>query len=73
MTMEELLTSLIKKARQECEEAHRQLVAATNGLAGVFIVKEMVGNQALSKTVLNVDLQPYSHYLVWSRLQHKYL
>uniref|UniRef100_A0A670Z0Z3 E3 ubiquitin-protein ligase SHPRH n=1 Tax=Pseudonaja textilis TaxID=8673 RepID=A0A670Z0Z3_PSETE len=39
MTMEELLTSLQKKCRIECEEAHRQLVCALNGLAGIHIIK----------------------------------
>ncbi|XP_053317035.1 E3 ubiquitin-protein ligase SHPRH [Spea bombifrons] len=39
MTMEELLTSLQKKCRTECEEAHRQLVCALNGLAGIHIIK----------------------------------
>ncbi|KAJ8314477.1 hypothetical protein KUTeg_006627 [Tegillarca granosa] len=40
MTMEELLESLTKKARVECEEAHRQLVGALNGLAAINIIKE---------------------------------
>ena len=39
MTMEELLTQLTKKAKQECEEAHRQYVAAGNGLAALCIIK----------------------------------
>ncbi|XP_074018924.1 E3 ubiquitin-protein ligase SHPRH [Numenius arquata] len=39
MTMEELLMSLQKKCRTECEEAHRQLVCALNGLAGIHIIK----------------------------------
>ncbi|XP_052501645.1 E3 ubiquitin-protein ligase SHPRH [Budorcas taxicolor] len=39
MTMEELLTSLRKKCGTECEEAHRQLVCALNGLAGIHIIK----------------------------------
>ncbi|KAG8583488.1 hypothetical protein GDO81_008442 [Engystomops pustulosus] len=39
MTMEELLTSLQKKCRTECEESHRQLVCALNGLAGIHIIK----------------------------------
>ncbi|XP_033874858.3 E3 ubiquitin-protein ligase SHPRH [Acipenser ruthenus] len=39
MTMEELLLSLQKKCRVECEEAHRQLVCAFNGLAGVHIIR----------------------------------
>ncbi|XP_049758955.1 E3 ubiquitin-protein ligase SHPRH isoform X2 [Elephas maximus indicus] len=40
MTMEELLTSLRKKCGTECEEAHRQLVCALNGLAGIHIIKD---------------------------------
>ncbi|KAK7891604.1 hypothetical protein WMY93_023567 [Mugilogobius chulae] len=39
MTMEELLKSLQKKCRSECEEAHRQLVCALNGLAGIHIIR----------------------------------
>ncbi|XP_036103761.1 E3 ubiquitin-protein ligase SHPRH isoform X2 [Molossus molossus] len=39
MTMEELLASLQKKCGTECEEAHRQLVCALNGLAGIHIIK----------------------------------
>lgn len=39
MTMEELLKSLQKKCRMECEEAHRQLVCALNGLAGIHIIR----------------------------------
>lgn len=31
LTMDELLTSLIKKARVECEESFRQVIAALNG------------------------------------------
>uniref|UniRef100_UPI0037E80854 E3 ubiquitin-protein ligase SHPRH n=1 Tax=Semicossyphus pulcher TaxID=241346 RepID=UPI0037E80854 len=40
MTMEELLKSLQKKCRVECEEAHRQLVCALNGLAGINIIRD---------------------------------
>ncbi|XP_066556931.1 E3 ubiquitin-protein ligase SHPRH isoform X2 [Amia ocellicauda] len=39
MTMEELLKSLQKKCRVECEEAHRQLVCALNGLSGIHIIR----------------------------------
>ena len=39
MTMEELLKSLQKKCRVEWEEAHRQLVCALNGLAGIHIIR----------------------------------
>jgi histone H3/H4 len=37
--MEELLKQLMKKAKQECEEAHRQYVAATNGLAAIKLLR----------------------------------
>ncbi|XP_056016724.1 E3 ubiquitin-protein ligase SHPRH-like isoform X5 [Ostrea edulis] len=40
MTMEELLESLTKKTRTECEESHRLLIAAFNGLAGWYIINE---------------------------------
>ena len=37
--MEELLVQLITKARTEAEEAHRQHIAALNGLAGIAIIQ----------------------------------
>ena len=40
--MEELLAQLTKKARLECEESHRQKVAATNALAGLDIIQSQV-------------------------------
>uniref|UniRef100_A0A8C7S6R2 SNF2 histone linker PHD RING helicase n=1 Tax=Oncorhynchus mykiss TaxID=8022 RepID=A0A8C7S6R2_ONCMY len=43
MTMEELLKSLQKKCRVECEEVHRQLVCALNGLAGIHIIRDEFG------------------------------
>ncbi|XP_038554321.1 E3 ubiquitin-protein ligase SHPRH [Micropterus salmoides] len=46
MTMEELLKSLQKKCRVECEEAHRQLVCALNGLAGIHIIRDEFGEAA---------------------------
>jgi len=42
MTMEELLTHLISKTRYDCEEAHRRLVFASTGLAGLHIIKQQV-------------------------------
>uniref|UniRef100_UPI00358FB451 E3 ubiquitin-protein ligase SHPRH isoform X2 n=1 Tax=Myxine glutinosa TaxID=7769 RepID=UPI00358FB451 len=39
MTMEELLKVLQKKCKTECEEAHRLLVCALNGLAGIHFIK----------------------------------
>ncbi|NWH56760.1 SHPRH ligase, partial [Geococcyx californianus] len=54
MTMEELLTSLQKKCRTECEEAHRQLVCALNGLAGIHIIK---GEYALAAELYREVLQ----------------
>ncbi|XP_036398271.1 E3 ubiquitin-protein ligase SHPRH [Megalops cyprinoides] len=53
MTMEELLKSLQKKCRVECEEAHRQLVCALNGLAGIHIIRgEFVEAVELYREVL---------------------
>jgi len=43
MSMEELLVSLTKKAKLEAEEAHRQLVAAINGQAGLHLIQGEVG------------------------------
>ncbi|XP_071112627.1 E3 ubiquitin-protein ligase SHPRH-like isoform X1 [Haliotis cracherodii] len=48
MTMEELLESLTRKAKLESEEAHRQFIAALNGLAALCIIKE-----EYSEAVLN--------------------
>lgn len=53
MTMEELLKSLQKKCRMECEEAHRQLVCALNGLAGIHIIRgEFVDATEMYREVL---------------------
>ncbi|XP_050989525.1 E3 ubiquitin-protein ligase SHPRH [Labeo rohita] len=53
MTMEELLKSLQKKCRVECEEAHRQLVCALNGLAGIHIIRgEFVDAAEMYREVL---------------------
>ena len=43
--MEELLESLTKKTRTECEESHRQLIAAFNGMAGWYIINQQVSAQ----------------------------
>ena len=43
MTMEELLASLTKKAKVECEEEHRLVVASMNGLSGLHIIRHQVG------------------------------
>jgi len=40
LTMDKLLETLISKAKLECEEAHRQLLFAFNGLAGIHLLKE---------------------------------
>ncbi|KAH9494650.1 hypothetical protein Btru_020414 [Bulinus truncatus] len=39
MTMEELLEHMTKKVKTECEEAHRQIVASLNGMAGLAIIQ----------------------------------
>lgn len=54
--MAELLTQLTKKARLECEEAHRQQVAALNGLAGLHIIKQEVGILTGPSSILVPDL-----------------
>jgi E3 ubiquitin-protein ligase SHPRH len=40
--MEEILAQLTKKSKTECEESHRQMVAAMNGIAAIHIIKEEV-------------------------------
>jgi E3 ubiquitin-protein ligase SHPRH len=40
LTMSELLNQLIEKARLECEEAQRALLAALNGLAGIANINQ---------------------------------
>ena len=44
LTMEELLNQLVKKVRIECEESHRQLVFALNGLAALDIIQNNVSS-----------------------------
>ncbi len=39
MTMDEILSLLVAKARLEAEEAQRQLLAALNGLAGLCLLE----------------------------------
>ena len=60
MTMEELLESLTKKAKTECEEAHRQIVASLNGQAGLHIIKGEVED-----FLFIFSRVPY-HYLFYS-------
>jgi len=45
MTMEELLSHLMNKTKYDCEEAHRRMVFASTGLAGLHIIKEQVCNE----------------------------
>lgn len=44
MTMDELLAHLIMKTRYDCEEAHRRLVFASTGLAGLHIIRNQVSS-----------------------------
>ena len=37
--MDEVLQQLIKKTKTDCEESHRQYVAASNGLAALAIIR----------------------------------
>ena len=40
LTMEELLHKLIQRSRKDCEEAHRQMIFAMNGQAGIFMIQD---------------------------------
>ena len=40
--MEEILAQLTKKSQYDCEEAHRKIMADTNGLAGIHIINHDV-------------------------------
>ncbi|XP_074656200.1 E3 ubiquitin-protein ligase SHPRH-like isoform X2 [Tubulanus polymorphus] len=42
LTMQELLVQMIRKTVSDCEEAHRQKVAAHNGLAGIYILQDKI-------------------------------
>ncbi|ODN03793.1 E3 ubiquitin-protein ligase SHPRH [Orchesella cincta] len=39
LTMEELLERLVKKTQMQCHEDHRLIVAALNGMAGLYIIQ----------------------------------
>ncbi|CAG7717070.1 unnamed protein product [Allacma fusca] len=46
MTMEDLLDLLIKKTKIQCADDHRLIIAALNGLAGLFILCNRWGDAA---------------------------
>ncbi|KAF8784736.1 E3 ubiquitin-protein ligase SHPRH like protein [Argiope bruennichi] len=57
MTIPELLDHLLKNASYECEEVHRKLILALNGVAGVFTIKEEYKNacELYKKVLLSVE------------------
>ena len=57
--MEDLLDQLRKKAKLECEDAHRKFVAAKNGLAALHVAKLEVITYFLLASLNNV---PCTHY-----------
>jgi len=56
MSMEELLVSLTKKAKLEAEEAHRQLVAAINGQAGLHLIQGEVGVEICARCKVSMTV-----------------
>ena len=62
LTMEQLLESLTKKAKQEAEESHRALVAAVNGQAGLDIINQQVLDFTLIIHKLLIDAVLYPSY-----------
>ncbi|XP_060077806.1 E3 ubiquitin-protein ligase SHPRH-like [Ylistrum balloti] len=69
MTMDELLESLIKKAQTECEESHRQLVAAINGTAGLHIIKEEYSEAVDMYREVLWSVEEHKDYLRTDKLQ----
>ncbi|XP_069131636.1 E3 ubiquitin-protein ligase SHPRH-like isoform X2 [Argopecten irradians] len=69
MTMEELLESLTKKAQLECEESHRQLVAAINGTAGLHIIKEEYKEAVETYREVLWSVEEHKEYLRTDKLQ----
>lgn len=58
--MVELLGSLTKKVRIECEESHRQYVAAMNGMAALAVIDNQVITHVLTKLLLQYE--PFKIY-----------
>ncbi|XP_033741490.1 E3 ubiquitin-protein ligase SHPRH-like [Pecten maximus] len=69
MTMEELLESLTKKAQLECEESHRQLVAAINGTAGLHIIREEYKEAVDTYREVLWSVEEHKDYLRTDKLQ----
>jgi len=68
MTMEELLTHLINKTKYDCEEAHRRMVFASTGLAGLHIIKQQV--QSDSTAMFRTDIAGVLICLEWGADLH---
>ncbi|KAL1417154.1 hypothetical protein MTO96_000637 [Rhipicephalus appendiculatus] len=69
LTMEELLTSLIKKATVECEEAHRRMVSSMNGIAGIHIIRDETREAADVYREVLWSVKDHSRNIKTDRLQ----
>ncbi|CAN7988782.1 unnamed protein product [Ixodes hexagonus] len=69
MTMEELLTSLIKKTTVECEEAHRRMISAMNGIAGIYIIQDEFEEAANTYREVLWSAKDHSKNIKTDRLQ----
>lgn len=69
LTMDELLASLIKKATVECEEAHRRMVSAMNGIAGIHIIRDERREAADAYREVLWSVKDHSRNIKTDRLQ----
>nr|CAD7260465.1 unnamed protein product [Timema shepardi] len=69
ISMEELLESMIKKTKTDCEEALRVNISAINGIAGIHVIREeWAGAAELYRDVLRVS-ESYKESLKTDKLQ----
>ncbi|XP_075553383.1 E3 ubiquitin-protein ligase SHPRH isoform X5 [Dermacentor variabilis] len=69
LTMDELLASLIKKTTVECEEAHRRMVSAMNGIAGIHIIRDERREAADAYREVLWSVKDHSRNIKTDRLQ----
>ena len=75
ISMDQVMAKLIESNTVECEDAHRKLICALNGLAGVYILKKEFEQAATfyqevlklwKDTDLNTDSLQVSYYFIFS-------